>query len=182
MKKGRRKAGRKKFGSNYILNERIRAIEVRVVEGLPNGVYSKEEALSQAKELGLDLVLISENASPPVCKVVDLNKFLYQEKQRIKDQDKKQVKIVLKEVKFTPNIGEHDYEVKKRNVIKFLERGNKVKASVFFKGRTVVFKDRGELVLAKLAIEIEEYGIPEAMPKMESKNRMGFVIKPKKSK
>jgi len=167
--------------SKYTINDRIRATEVRVIEGLPNGIYSKEEALSEAKNLGFDLVLINANASPAVCKVVDFKKFLYEEKKRVKDSEKKQIKVVLKEVKFTPNIGDHDYDVKKKSVIKFLEKGNKVKASVFFKGRTIMFKDRGELILAKLAIEIEEYGIPESVPKMEARNRMGFIIKPKKT-
>jgi len=168
--------------SKYTINEKIRASEVRVIEGLPNGVYSKEEALSEAKKLGLDLVLINANASPAVCKIVDFKKFIYQEKMKIKDLDRNQLKMVMKEVKFTPNIGDNDYEVKKKSVIKFLEKGNKVKASVFFKGRTIMFKDRGELILTKLAVEIEEYGIPEGVPKMEAKNRMGFIIKPKKNK
>jgi len=168
--------------NSYIINEKIKSEEVRVVEGLDVGIYTKEEALSEAKNLGLDLVLISPNANPPVCKVVDFKKFLYEEKKKKKDLEKNQIKILIKEVKFTPNIGENDYEVKKKSVIKFLEKGNKVKASVFFKGRTVMFKDRGELILAKLATEIEEYGVPEDMPKMEAKNRMGFTIKPRKIK
>ena len=170
-----------KPGSKYLLNERIRATQVRVVEGMPeNDIYHTEDAIKFAKEQGLDLVLISANASPPVCKVIDFNKFLYQEKQREKEQKDKQVKIVVKEIKFTPNIGENDYEVKKKKIIEFLEDGNKVKASVFFKGRNIMFKDRGELILAKLAVDIEEYGIPETVPKMESRNRMGFLIKSKK--
>lgn len=182
MKKRNNRKKREKFGSKYIINEKIRAEEVRVVEGIPNDIYTKEEALRQARNLELDLVLISPNAKPPVCKIIDFGKFLYKEKQRIKEQEKNQVKVVVKEVKFTPNIGDHDYEVKKKNVVKFLERGDKVKASVFFKGRTIMYKDRGELVLLKLASEVEEYGIPENVPKMESRNRMGFVIKPKKTK
>jgi len=154
---------------------------VRVVEGLPeNDVYHTEDAIKQAKELGLDLVLISANASPPVCKVVDFSKFLYQEKQKTKEQQKNQIKVVVKEIKFTPNIGDNDYEVKKKKIIEFLEDGCKVKASVFFKGRNIMFKDRGELVLARLATDIEEYGVPENVPKMESRNRMGFIIKSKK--
>lgn len=168
--------------NNYVINERIRTDEVRVVEGLDAGIYSKEEALAEARSLGLDLVLISPKANPPVCKVVDFKKFLYEEKKRKKDLDKNQIKVVVKEVKFTPNIGENDYEVKKKNVIKFLEKGNKVKVSVFFKGRTIMFKDRGELILARLATEVEEYGTAEDVPKMEARNRMGFMLKPKKTK
>ena len=171
---------RESAASKYTINERIRATEVRVIEGLPAGIYSKEEALKEAEKLNFDLVLINANASPAVCKVVDFKKFLYEEKKSKKDSEKKQIKVVLKEVKFSPNIGDHDYEVKKRSVIKFLEQGNKVKASVFFKGRTIMFKDRGEIVLAKLATEIGKYGIPESVPKMESRNRMGFIIKSKK--
>ena len=168
-------------GSKYKTNEKIRCLEVRVVEGLPSGVYDTSDAIRRAKQLGLDLVLINEKANPPICKVVEIGKFLYQEKQREKELKDKQVKIIVKEVQFSPNIGEHDYETKKRNVIKFLEKGNKVKASVFFKGRTIMFKDKGELVLAKLATEIEDYGIPEALPRMMGKN-LSFIIKPKKTK
>ena len=168
-------------GSKYTINDRIRAEEVRVVEGLDNGVYATKDALKEAKDLGLDLVVTNMNTSPPICKVVDFSKFLYQEKQKAKDLVKNQVKIIVKEVQFGPNIGDHDYETKKRNVIKFLSKGNKVKCIVFFKGRSIVYKDKGELVLARLATEVEEYGNPEAMPKMMGK-RMSFIIKPKKTK
>jgi translation initiation factor IF-3 len=168
-------------GSKYKTNEQIRYPEVRVIEGLPNAIYKTSDALKQAKDMYLDLVLISETANPPVCKVVELSKFIYQERQREKEHKDKQVKVVIKEVQFSPNIGEHDYETKKKNVIKFLEKGNKVKATVFFKGRSIMFKDQGELVLAKLATEVEEYGVPEALPKMMGKN-MTFIIKPKKTK
>jgi len=167
--------------SKYTINDRIRAIEVRVIEGLENGVYSKEDALRQAKDLGLDLVATNLNTSPPICKVVDFNKFLYQEKQKEKDLVKNQVKTIIKEVQFSPNIGEHDYETKKRNVMKFLEKGNKVKCTIFFKGRTIMFKEKGEYVLARLASEIEDCGTPESMPKLIGK-RMAFIIKPKKNK
>jgi len=170
----------KEGNKEYITNESILANEVRVVEGIDVGIYTKKEALLEAERLGLDLVLITPNANPPVCKVVDFKKFLYEEKRKLREIDKNQSKVVIKEVKFTPNIGENDYEVKKKSVIKFLEKGNKVKVSVFFKGRNVMFKDRGEFILAKLATEIENYGVPESLPKMESNNRMGFTIKPKK--
>jgi len=168
-------------GSKYIINDKVRAREVRVVEGLESRVYSTEDALREAAALGLDLVVTNMNTSPLICKVVDFKKFLYEEKKRKKELESNQVKVIMKEVQFSPNIGEHDYETKKRNVVKFLERGNKVKCTVFFKGRTIMFKDKGELVLAKLATEIEDTGTPEAMPKLIGK-RMSFIIKPIKKK
>lgn len=171
--------GREIPGSKYKINEKIRYPEVRVVEGLSTGIYKIDEAIKQASQLGLDLILISENANPPVCKVIEFSKFLYQEKQKEKEIKDKQVRIVVKEVQFSPNIGDHDYETKKNNIIKFLEKGNKVKAIVLFKGRTIMFKDRGELILAKLATEIEDYGIPETLPTMMGKSLL-FIIKPKK--
>lgn len=167
-------------GSNYVMNDRIKSDEVRIIEGIPTGIYSTSEALKEAEKLGFDLILISPNANPPVCKIVDFKKFLYEEKKKSKDVEKNQVKVVIKEVRFTPNIGDNDYEVKKKKAIELLSKGNKVKASVFFKGRTIMFKEKGELILVKLASEIGDYGIPEGIPKMESKNRMGFIIKPKK--
>jgi len=177
LRKKSNKGRREMPGSKYTINDKIRAREVRVVDGLPQGVYSKEDALREAKELSLDLVAINLTTSPPICKVVDFKKFLYQEKQKAKDLEKNQIKVILKEVQFSPNIGEHDYETKKKNVIKFLEKGNKVKCTIFFKGRTIMFKDRGEYVLAKLASEVSDYGNPEAMPKLMGK-RMSFIIKP----
>lgn len=168
-------------GSNYKINEQIRFPEVRVVEGLGQGVYKTSEALEEAKRIGLDLILINENANPPVCKVMDFGKFIYNQKRVKKVNEANQSKTVMKEVQFSPNIGDHDYEVKKKSVIKFLDRGDKVKATVFFKGRTIMFKDRGEYVLAKLATEIEEYGTPESLPKMNGKN-LTFIIKPKKNR
>lgn len=181
MSKKNNRSRREIPGSKYTINNRIRAKEVRIIEGLPQGVYPIEKALKETEKLGLDLVATNLNTSPPICKVVDFKKFLYQEKQKSKDLKGKQNKIIVKEVQFSPNIGEHDYETKKKSVIKFLSKGNKVKCTVFFKGRMIIFKDKGELVLAKLASEIEEYGTPEAMPKMTGK-RMTFFIKPKKNK
>lgn len=163
--------------SKYKTNEQIKFPEVRIIEGLDKGIYKTSEAILEAENLGLDLILVTENAQPPVCKVMEFSKFLYQEKQR--EKENKSNKTVLKEVQFTPNIGENDYEVKKKSVIKFLQQGNKVKATVFFKGRTIMFKDKGTLVLTRLATEIEEYGTPESMPSLMGK-RMMFIIKPKK--
>lgn len=168
--------------NDYVINERIRAEEVRVVEGLDIGIYTREEALAEARNLGLDLVLISPKANPPVCKVVDFKKFLYEEKKKKKDLERNQVKVVVKEQQFTPNIGENDYNVKKRKIEEFLEKGFKVKVTVFFKGRNIMFKDRGELLLAKLATELSDICVPEDVPKMQSRNKMGFMLKPKKTK
>lgn len=179
MKNNGNNGRREKPGSNYKTNEQIRFPEVRVVEGLDQGIYKTNEAIAEAKAIGKDLILVSENANPPVCKVMEFSKFLYIEKKRQKTQNANQSKIVVKEVQFSPNIGDNDYDVKKKSIIKFLEKGNKVKVSVFFKGRTIMFKDRGELILAKLATEIEEHGIPESVPQMLGKN-MSFIIKPKK--
>lgn len=179
MNNNSKKGGREIPGSKYKTNENIKFPEVRVIGGLKDvGVYSTEEALKEARLLDLDLILITEKANPPVCKVMEFSKFLYEEKQKEKENSKNQKKIVLKEVQFSPNIGEHDYETKKKNIIKFLEDGNKVKASVFFKGRTIMFKDKGELLLTKLAVEIQEVGIPEEMPKLVGKNML-FILKPK---
>lgn len=179
MNNNNKRGGRELPGSKYKINENIRFQEVRVIDGLPNGIYDTRDALREAQTFGLDLILISEKANPPVCKVMEFSKFLYEEKQKEKELLKNQKKVVLKEVQFSPNIGEHDYETKKKNVIKFLQDGNKVKATIFFKGRTIMFKDKGELILAKLAVEIEEYGVPEALPKLMGKNMM-FILKPKK--
>lgn len=181
MKNDNNRGRREMPGSKYTINEKIRFTEVRIIEGLASGVYRTSDALREAREIGLDLILISETANPPVCKVLDFTKFLYQEKQREKELKDRQSKVVVKEIQLSPNIGEHDYETKKKHAIKFLEKGNKVKVSVLFKGRSIMFKDKGELVLAKFATEIGEYGIPEALPKLVGKN-MYFIIKPKKNK
>lgn len=177
MRRPRKRNERVDNRSKYKTNKQINYPEVRVIEGLNKGVYKTSEAIIEAENLGLDLILVTEKANPPVCKVMEFSKFLYQEKQREKEQ--KSNKTVLKEIQFTPNIGENDYEVKKKKVIKFLQQGHKVKATVFFKGRTIMFKDKGTLVLTRLASEIEELGVPEAMPKLMGK-RMMFIIKPKK--
>lgn len=165
----------------YTINEKIKAQKVRVVEGLTPGIYNTPDALKQARELELDLILVSDNAVPPICKVANLGKFLYQEKQREKNFKDKNIKVLTKEVQLSPNIGEHDYETKKKSIIKFLEKGHKVKVSVFFKGREIMFKQQGELVLAKLATEVEEFGTPESMPSLLGKN-MIYTIKPRKQK
>ena len=134
-----------------------------------------------AEEQELDLVQISPNANPPVCKILDYKKFLYEQKKKQKEINQKTVKVVIKEIRFGPNTDEHDYEFKKKHAIKFLQEGAKLKAYVFFKGRSILFKDKGQILLLKLAQELEEYGTVESMPKMEGK-RMIMFIAPKAQK
>ena len=134
-----------------------------------------------ATELGLDLVEISPNATPPVCKIIDYKKFLYEQKKKQKELKARQSKVVVKEIRFGPNTDDHDFTFKLNHAIKFLKEGFKVKAYVFFKGRTIVFKERGEILLLRFAQDVEEYGIIEQLPKLEGK-RMIMMINPKKKK
>lgn len=150
-----------------------------VFEGEEPKVLSIDEALAMAREADLDLVEIAAKAVPPVCKIIDYKKFLYDQKKKQKELKSKQVKVVVKEIRFGPNTDDHDFEFKLKHARKFLEEGSKVKAYVFFKGRTIVFKDRGQVLLLKLATELEDVGIIEQMPKMEGK-RMIMFIQPKK--
>ncbi|MFP3860053.1 MAG: translation initiation factor IF-3 [Bacteroidales bacterium] len=164
----------------YRINDRIRAREVRVVgDNVDNpGIYSLEEAIKMADEQNLDLVEVSPKADPPVCKIIDYQKFLYQQKKKQKELKAKSSKVVLKEIRFGPNTDEHDYNFKLNHAKKFLEDGAKVKAFVFFKGRSIVFKEQGEILLLRLARDLEEYGTVEKMPKLEGK-RMTMFIAPK---
>lgn len=143
------------------------------------GIYPTSKALSIAQEKELDLVEISPNAKPPVCKVIDYKKFLYDKKKREKVQKAKASKVVVKEIRFGPNTDDHDYEFKKKHAIKFLKDGAKLKAYVFFKGRSIIYKDQGEILLLRLAQDLEEYGKLEQMPKLLGK-RMTIFIQPKK--
>ena len=145
------------------------------------GVYPVREALKKAEEIGLDLVEISPNADPPVCKIIDYKKFLYEKKKREKVMKAKASKVVVKEIRFGPNTDDHDYEFKKKHAEKFLKDGAKLKAYVFFKGRAIVYKDKGEILLLRLAQELEDYGKVEQMPKLEGK-RMTMFIAPKAKK
>jgi translation initiation factor IF-3 len=142
-------------------------------------VYPTRKALAIAEEQGLDLVEISPKANPPVCKVMDYKKFLYEQKKREKALKAKASKVTVKEIRFGPQTDEHDYEFKKKHAIKFLKDGAKLKAYVFFKGRSIIYKDQGQILLLKLAQELEEFGKVEQMPKLEGK-RMIMFIAPKK--
>lgn len=145
------------------------------------GVYPIKKALEIADEQGLDLVEISPNAVPPVCKVIEYSKYVYEQKKREKALKAKASNVVIKEIRFGPQTDDHDYEFKKRNAEKFLKDGAKVKAFVFFKGRSIIFKDQGEILLLRLAQDLEELGKVEQLPKLEGK-RMIMFIAPKKAK
>ncbi len=145
------------------------------------GVYSLDKAKELSAELELDLVEISPKAKPPVCKIIDYKKFLYEQKKREKTLKSKATKVTIKEIRFGPQTDEHDYEFKKKHAIKFLQEGAKLKAFVFFKGRSIIFKEQGQILLLKLAQELEEYGKVEQLPKLEGK-RMIMFIAPKKVK
>lgn len=145
------------------------------------GVYSLSEARRMAEDLELDLVEISAKADPPVCKILDYQKYLYQQKKKAKEMKQNSSKIVIKEIRFGPNTDEHDFQFKLKHAQEFLEEGSKVKASVFFRGRSIMFSDQGEKLLLRFAVELEEFGRAEAMPKLEGK-RMMMMIAPVKKK
>ena len=162
------------------INEKIRVPEVRVVgEEIQQGIYPVSKAIQMAEQLELDLVEISPNASPPVCKIIDYKKYLYEQKKRQKELKAKQSKIVIKDIRFGPNTDDHDFQFKLNHAKKFLSEGSKLKAFVFFKGRSIVFKDRGEILLLKFAQELEDYGVVESMPDLQGK-KMTIIINPKK--
>ena len=164
----------------YRINERINVSEVRLVgENVTIGVYPTSKAIQMAEDMGCDLVEISPNADPPVCKIIDYQKFLYQQKKRQKEQKAKAVKIVVKEIRFGPQTDDHDYNFKLRHAKEFLEEGAKVKAYVFFKGRSILFKEQGEVLLLRFANDLEEYGKVEQMPVLEGK-RMIIMMSPSK--
>jgi translation initiation factor IF-3 len=143
------------------------------------GIYTRAKALAIAEEIGSDLVEISPNAKPPVCKVMDYKKFVYEQKKREKALKAKATKVVIKEIRFGPNTDDHDYAFKKKHAEKFLKDVAKLKAYVFFKGRSIIYKDQGEILLLRLAQELEDYGKVEQMPRLEGK-RMTMFIAPKK--
>ncbi len=166
----------------FRINKYITAPVVRVVgENVEGGIYQLREALDLAEEMGYDLVEISPKANPPVCKIIDYKKFLYDRKKKQKEIKAKTAKIVVKEIRLGPNTDDHDFNFKLNHARKFLEDGAKVKVDVFFKGRSIIYKEKGEIMLLKFAQELEEYGKVERMPKLEGK-RMIMIITPKKTK
>lgn len=166
----------------HAINGRISARVVRVVgDNVEPQIMTIEEALKKADELELDLVEISPTADPPVCKITDYQKFLYQQKKKQKEIKAKTTKVVVKEIRFGPNTDEHDYNFKLKHAQKFLEEGSKVKAYVFFKGRSILFKEKGEILLLRLAQDLEELGTVEQLPRLEGK-RMIISLTPRKKK
>ncbi len=164
----------------YRVNEQIHVREVRIVgEGVESVVVGTRDALRMAEEKGVDLVEISPNANPPVCRLIEYSKFLYQQKKKAKEMKARQVKVELKEIRFGPQTGVADYNFKLKHAIEFLKDGNKVKAYVFFKGRSIIFKEQGEVLLLRFANDLEEIAKVENMPVLEGK-RMSIMLSPKK--
>ena len=165
----------------YRVNEWITAREVRLVgDNVEQGIYPINKALQIANDLELDLIEISPNAEPPVCRVLDYQKFLYQQRKRLKEQKQKAAKVVVKEIRFGPQTDDHDYNFKLKHAIGFLKEGSKVKAYVFFRGRSILFKEQGEVLLLRFANDLEDYGKVEMMPVLEGK-RMTIMISPLKA-
>ena len=169
-----------KMKSQYRVNEQIRVREVRIVGDEGSTVVPTRDALNMAREQGVDLVEISPNANPPVCRLIDYSKFLYQQKKRQKEMKAKQVKVEVKEIRFGPQTDEHDYQFKLKHAKEFLEEGNKVRAYVFFRGRSILFKEQGEVLLLRFANDLEEVGKVESMPSLEGK-KMFIYLAPKKA-
>ena len=166
--------------NKYRVNEQIRVREVRIVGESGSTVMPTRQALDQARREGVDLVEISPNAQPPVCRLIDYSKFLYQQKKRAKEMKQKQVKVEVKEIRFGPQTDEHDYQFKLKHAKEFLEEGNKVRAYVFFRGRSILFKEQGEVLLLRFANDLEELGKVEQLPKLEGK-KMFLYMAPKKA-
>ena len=169
-----------KNANQYRVNEQIRVREVRIVGDGGSTVVPTRQALDMARQQGVDLVEISPNAQPPVCRLIDYSKFLYQQKKRQKEMKAKQVKVEVKEIRFGPQTGENDYNFKLKHAKEFLTEGNKVRAYVFFKGRSILFKEQGEVLLLRFANDLEEYGKVEQMPQLEGK-KMAIFIAPEKA-
>ena len=182
---------KKDEAQNFRLNDSIRVPEIRLVgdnfdeiseivgKEVETGVYKTRWVLEIAQKMNLDLIEISPNANPPVCKIIELKKFLYERKRKEKELKAKQVKVVIKEIRFCPNTDDHDFEFKVKHAISFLEEGSKVKAYVQFKGRSIVFNDRGKELLRRFLVALSEVGVPEYQPKLEER-RMHVTIAPKK--
>ena len=172
----------KKDENNLRINNEIRVPKVRLVgENVEQGIYDTHIALNLADGQGLDLIEINPKAEPPVCKIADYNKYLYQQKKKQKEMKANQKVVEIKEIRFGPNTDEHDFQFKLKHAQEFLKNGNKVKASIFFKGRSINFTEQGEKLLLKFAIECEEFGKAENMPKLEGK-RMYMMLSPNKKK
>jgi len=169
-----------KMKQQYRINDQIRVREVRIVGDNGSTVVPTRDALNMAREEGVDLVEISPNANPPVCRLIDYSKFLYQQKKRQKEMKAKQVKVEVKEIRFGPQTDEHDYQFKLKHAKEFLEEGNKVRAYVFFRGRSILFKEQGEVLLLRFANDLEEVGKVEGMPSLEGK-KMFLYLAPKKA-
>ena len=166
--------------NQYRVNEQIRVREVRIVGENGSTVMPTRQALDMARDEGVDLVEISPNANPPVCRLIDYSKFLYQQKKRAKEMKAKQVKVEVKEIRFGPQTDEHDYQFKLKHAKEFLEEGNKVRAYVFFRGRSILFKEQGEVLLLRFANDLEEWGKVESMPSLEGK-KLFLYLAPKKA-
>ena len=169
-----------KMKNQYRVNEQIHVREVRVVSEDGSEVMPTRKAMDLARQQGVDLVEISPNAQPPVCRLIDYSKFLYQQKKRQKEMKQKQVKVEVKEIRFGPQTDEHDYQFKLKHAQEFLLEGNKVRAYVFFRGRSILYKDQGEVLLLRFANDLEEYGKVESMPALEGK-KMFLYLAPKKA-
>ena len=166
--------------NQYRVNEQIHVREVRVVSEDGSEVMPTRKAMDLARQQGVDLVEISPNAQPPVCRLIDYSKFLYQQKKRQKEMKQKQVKVEVKEIRFGPQTDEHDYQFKLKHAQEFLLEGNKVRAYVFFRGRSILFKEQGDVLLLRFANDLEEYGKVESMPALEGK-KMFLYLAPKKA-
>ena len=173
----------KKDENELAINNQIHAPQVRLVgDNIPEpGIYPISKALAMADEMELDLVEISAKADPPVCKILDYQKYSYQQKKRAKEMKANSTKVVIKEIRFGPNTDEHDFQFKLKHAQEFLQEGSKVKATIFFRGRSIMFKDQGEKQLLRFAVELEEFGRAETMPTLEGK-RMNIIIAPGKKK
>jgi|TARA_R110000796_G_scaffold108862_11_gene220061 translation initiation factor IF-3 len=165
---------------SYVINERIRVNEVRVTgNDIESEVLSTIDALKLAESKGLDLILINSKSSPAICKVGDYSKFLYEAKKKLKDQASNTKKIVVKEIRLTPNTDTNDFNTKTKQAIKFLDKGNRLKVTLQFRGREMTHKERGEIMLFNLAQELGEVGVVEVMPKLDGR-KMFMTVKPKK--
>jgi len=169
-----------KIKNQYRVNEQIRVKEVRIVSDGGSTVVPTRQAMDMARSQGVDLVEISPNAQPPVCRLIDYSKFLYQQKKHAKEMKAKQVKVDVKEIRFGPQTDEHDYQFKLKHAKEFLDNGNKVRAYVFFRGRSILFKEQGEVLLLRFANDLEEYAKVEQMPALEGK-KMFLYLAPKKT-